>query len=309
MEARQRALEGERSAARDQIDVWRKSQSDMERSRDQYQNLQQAFYQKMAEPDAQPPAPIPLPQRPMEERKAGTFLQFALPAALMLGVAIAGGRGKYGNIFLNNFLGSAFTAYAQGRNQESRKRQDQWWKNVQFTIDQNRQRTEAYREIMANKRYDRTTMMDMLRTQAQVFGDDRAIAASQKGSVEEMQSVLKLHEKALAQYQRKMIDAKLKAGMLTRDSRHRDWYDVLREKYYNQTGTRLPDDPSRLTDQQTTELDKLIKENPFEKFIEERKEAGKTDPQTGKPRPAPGVEDTSKTDYEKHLDQVFGPGH
>jgi hypothetical protein len=282
------------AAAQEQINAHKKHYEQMEGIRAHVDQLNRDIQRTPMEVDSTPPEATPLAQRPMQERSAYTFLQYAFPAALALGMVIAGSRGKRSGVAASFFLGSAMKAYSEGRNEESKRRMDEWWKKVQYDKTINQERLANNRAVMENNKLSLDKKMDILKTYHELYQDEAGLKADDTRNLKIIQKRMQDDEKAQAKVNEQMFKAKLAAGTLTRDKDHKDWADVLRKMAKDDLGYIPPD----------SQLEKYMNQLPFEKFRAQRKAEGKTD-SSGKTEPIPG-EGEEKTDYQKHLDSVFG---
>jgi len=220
-----------------------------------------------------------------------------------LGIGIAGSRGKFGGgTPLLNFWGSMLHAYSQGRNQESRRKEQDWWKQVEFTKAENSERLANYRAQLQDERFSLQQKMDNMRIMAQQHGWARMEVAAANHDLQAVEKELKTAQKANQKYSEYMYKAGTIAGMLRgKDPYFKQWIDRLSAMHHERTGIW----PTLMN-----ELDEEAKEYPQSKFMAERKEEGKIDPKTGKPIEI-GPEQKGKSGLDspeahKAFDELFG---
>src|SRR5215469_4156001 len=287
----------------EQKKILEEAQERMKQWENNYNQSVKDMQKSWAEPDTAPPQPIPLPQRPMQERQGWSFLQMLIPM-VALGIGIAGSRGKFGGgTPLLNFWGSMLHAYSQGRNQESRRKEQDWWKQVEFTKAENSERLANYRAQLQDERSSLQQKMDNMRIMAQQHGWARMEVAAANHDLQAVEKELKTAQKANQKYSEYMYKAGTIAGMLRgKDPYFKQWIDRLSAMHHERTG---------IWPSQTSELDEESKALPYEKFMEGRKEEGKIDPKTGKPMGIGGPEEKKKggldsPEAHKAFDELFG---
>jgi hypothetical protein len=158
------------------IQAVRSSRDRLQRSTEQHEQMLRDMQSQMHEPTEAPPSPVPLDQRPQQERSAYTFLQFALPVALTVAAAIAG-RGR-GGIAAVSFIGGALQAYSEGRKEDAKEKMKQFDKHQTAIKEDYRERMSEYRATLAEKHYNLSEKMALLRTYAEENKDDRMLHAA-----------------------------------------------------------------------------------------------------------------------------------
>jgi hypothetical protein len=280
-----------------QIGIWQKAQADAERAQAHtQQGLVDLDKQRIAETQANPrPQNIPLAQRPMEERKANTFLTWALPAALALGIAAFGSRGKRGGYLMAGFLGSAMKAYSEGKTDQQKIQLQHAEQMRKDQKEDNDARQKSYNEIMQDKRYSYEQKRQLLQDQGNAYGDKATVAAAQ-GNLQSIRQQLNQNQKAAqksAVDQRKAIA--MTAQLLLKDPSHMQWQQEL-QKRFNAKNGRFAHDPSELFDEE----DAL----PFKSWMAQQ---GKADDTKENAEAKKAGVSTGTEDWHKALDEAYGP--
>jgi hypothetical protein len=221
-----------------------------------------------------PPAPIPLEQRPQEQRKANLFLSYALPTALALGVAAFGSRGK--GYLMADFLGGAMKGYAEGRTEQQKLMTQKAEEQRRQMHEINQDREKSYHDILNDKKYSITQKMDLMRLEAESNHDAATLRAAETGDLKTVMEQMRKSHAAAKQSATDAMKALIQMSVLTGDPSHGNWLQELRKRYKADNGHEAKD-PMELLDEgkaypyetflkdRGRETDKKDKENPEDK--------------------------------------------
>src|SRR5215475_10508144 len=168
------------------------------------------------QPDPAPPQPYAAPAAPTQAQQGGLseFIANLLKFGALAAIAF-GSRGRGGAILSKIAIGSALEGYAKGRREVTEQALQVYEKNRQYVNDLNRQQTQEYHNILADRRLTLSQQMDLINARARVYGDMNTADAARR---QDLRAVL---EKIEAQ--RKLQDDTEKEQIRNRDK----LYDVL----------------------------------------------------------------------------------
>ena len=139
------------------------------------------------------PPPMALPAPPNQEQKnniatlATNILKIGAIAGLAYGFTR---RSPHRAAMFKLGLGSALSAYYDGKIQDRNQTLAAWEKNRQFIADQNRQQHQQYMDTVNNNKLSFQQKMDVLRMQGELWNNGRMQDAAVRSSVVDMQKTL-----------------------------------------------------------------------------------------------------------------------
>jgi hypothetical protein len=283
------------------INAYKQARSHMDDMEKYHEGAVREFQRTWAQPDSTPPQLDPLPQRPMQDRRAFTGLAYGIPILGAIGLAIAGFGGKRAT-GMRNFLGAAMKAYSQGRRGESQQQTANWWKDVEYTQKVNSERLANYRAALQDKRLNLQQQLDVVHTYADEFKDSQMAATK---SWEEAKDTINRYQNAQKNFANRAAQASKQAHHLLKSPAHNEWENRMKERFREDTG-RLPQDFAEMQ----SHLQANHQWTSYEEYMKNRKQEGKPDT-SGKLQGMPDDDPNAPiTDDEarKMRDRILGSG-
>lgn len=286
--------------------------TDLARS-EKYAHEQQGFIDhfKQSQDDiknmqGQQPSALSAPQQmpPMAPEAKAHITQNVLGVLAIAAIAFSvfgTRRNSYSQGAMMNGLGALFSGIAKGRMEKVKEDQIKWHQLNESIQKENAARLRDYKDILANKKLGLSQQMELIRLKAEFNRDANLASKAAAGDLAKVHQNLESKEKA-----------KQKHAQLTPKTteEHKRWRDMVFEKSSKAGVGKL--------DVDTPEgYDWALHNYPLSQFKSEEKtsttttttdDSGKkTTEKTGGFDLKSGTSaDSSKSDYDKHMDTLFG---
>lgn len=203
-------------------------------------------------------------------------------------------RGWGARAGIQNGIGLALYNYGQGKKEAAVENQSHALRLIQLMREENSERHQQQMEILQNKRLTIQQQMDMFKTHREIYQDEDHQNQEQLKTIEGITKNLHQKEQALIAMQRLKLKVGNDLSNMFKSKDARAWADYMRTVYHI--------NPQK--DEKT--LAEAEQEYPYEQFILDYKEAGKTDEKTGKEKTLKAPEKPAPEDDLKKKTREFG---
>jgi hypothetical protein len=151
---------------------------------------------------------------PEQQANQGSIGQTLMQVAsiIAIGSAVFGRhRNPYSQIVQQSAIGGFLSGIAQGQKDKAHDQLQNWNKAVELTDKLNKEDTQTYKDVLANRRLDLTQQMDLLKDVASQRGDMRMYEAATKNDLTSINKILDDKFKARAATIKAQIDVNTQA--------------------------------------------------------------------------------------------------